>query len=132
MTKRIQKLLARSQRERGSRRRFDRTPRLEVVTTFTPGFVRLDLRGELDVGNVSELIHRLVIAERDQPALLMLDVREVTLVDASGLRVFLDAARRAQLHHRRFALTGADQETRRVLRLTALDQAIEVLYDPRD
>jgi len=132
MTTHIQKLLARSQRESGAQRRFKRTSGLDVVTTFTPEFVRLDLRGTLDVGNASELIHYLVIAERDQPALLMLDVRELTLVDMSGLRVFLDAARRAQLHHRRFALTGADQETGRVLRLTALDQAIEVLNDPGD
>jgi anti-anti-sigma factor len=101
--------------------------RLHLATVPGSGFIRLEVRGRLDVGNVSHLVHRLIAAEREHPPLLVIDVRGLTLVDAAGLRVFLDAARRAQLHDRRFALAGADDETRRVLRLTALDQAIELL-----
>ena len=103
--------------------------RLGIATVAGPGFARLELSGSLDIANAGELIQELVVAERERPALLVLDLRDLTLVDAAGLRVFLDAARRAQLHERRFALTGLDEETRRVLRLTALDQAIELLPD---
>jgi anti-sigma B factor antagonist len=101
--------------------------RLEISTISGPGSVRLELSGSLDIANAWELVQHLVASERRRPALLVLDLRELTLVDAAGLRIFLDAARRAQLHERRFALAGVDEETRRVLRLTALDQAIELL-----
>jgi anti-anti-sigma factor len=105
----------------------ERAPRLEVVTVTSRECVRLELRGELDVATVAVLISPLLAAERAGPDLVVLDVHAVTLLDAAGLRVFLDAARRAQLHRRRFALARPDRETTRVLRLTGLDQAIEVL-----
>jgi anti-anti-sigma factor len=105
----------------------ERASRLEVVTVEGPECVRLDLRGELDVQSLPALMRPLLAAERAGHALVVLDVRELTLFDAAGLRVFLDAARRAQLHDRRFAIARPDRETARVLRLTGLDQAIEVL-----
>ena len=104
-----------------------RGPRFEVVTVEARECVRLDLRGELDLASVPLLIGPLLAAERAGPALVVLDVGDMTLLDAAGLRVFLDAARRAQLHDRRFAIARPDRETARVLRLTGLDQAIEVL-----
>jgi anti-anti-sigma factor len=104
-----------------------RASRFEVVTVDGRECVRLDLRGELDLASVPALMGPLLAAERAGPALVVLDVRDVTLLDYAGLRVFLDAARRAQLHGRRFAIARPDRETARVLRLTGLDQAIEVL-----
>jgi anti-anti-sigma factor len=104
-----------------------RAPRFEVVTVKSPECVRLELRGELDEATVPALVRPLLAAERAGPALVVLDVHDVTLVDAAGLRVFLDAARRAQFHDRRFALARPDRETVRVLRLTGLDHAIDVL-----
>jgi anti-anti-sigma factor len=104
-----------------------RGSRFEVVTVEGRDCVLLDLRGELDLASVPALVGPLLAAERAAPALVVLDVRDVTLLDAAGLRVFLDAARRAQLHDRRFAIARPDRETARVLRLTGLDQAIEVL-----
>ncbi|MEA2467290.1 MAG: hypothetical protein QOJ57_1416 [Thermoleophilaceae bacterium] len=108
-------------------RTMERVPRLEVVTVTGRECVRLELRGELDVATVPALMGRLLEAERAGAELVVLDMHDVTLLDAAGLRVFLDAARRAQLHRRRFALARPDRETTRVLRLTGLDQAIEVL-----
>ena len=89
--------------------------------------VRLDLSGQLDVATVPALVGPLLEAERTGPALVVLDVHDVTLFDAAGLRAFLDAARRARLHDRRFAIARPDREMAKVLRLTGLDQAIEVL-----
>jgi anti-anti-sigma factor len=99
----------------------------ESVSAQRPGVAQLELCGELNCESVPELIHQLVAAERDGPRLVLLDLHHLTGIDAAGLLSFLDAARRARVHHRRFALTGADPEIRRTLRLTSLDQAIEVL-----
>lgn len=105
----------------------ERASRFEVVTVKSQDCVRLELRGELDVATAPALVRPLLAAERADPPLVVLDVHDVTLLDAAGLRVFLDAARRAQFHERRFALARPDRETVRVLSLTGLDHAIEVL-----
>ena len=76
---------------------------------------------------VAELTRPLLDAEGVIPALIILDLHDVTLLDAAGLRVFLDAARRAERQGRRFAVARPDAETARVLRLTGLDQSIDVL-----
>lgn len=79
------------------------------------------------MASLPALMRPLPAAERAAPPLVVVDIHAVTHVDAAGLRIFLDAARRAQLHDRRFAIARPDPETARVLRLTGLDQAIEVL-----
>ena len=104
-----------------------RDQRLEVMSVKGDGFVRLELRGELDMTTVAALMGPLLDAERAMPDWVVLDLHDVTLLDASGLRAFLDAARCAQRQERRFALARPDRETARVLRLTGLDESIEVL-----
>jgi anti-anti-sigma factor len=101
----------------------------EAVPASRPGVAQLELCGELNYETVPALIAHLVAAERCGPGLVVLDLHNLTGIDAVGLRSLLDAARRAHVHHRRFAVTGADHEIRRTLRLTSLDQAIEVLPD---
>jgi anti-sigma B factor antagonist len=102
-------------------------PRLEVISMMDDGFVRLELHGELDVTTVAALTGPLHEVEDARPAWIVLDLDDVTLLDAAGLRVFLDAARRAQRQERRFAVARPDPETARVLRLTGLDESIDVL-----
>jgi anti-sigma B factor antagonist len=99
-------------------------PLLAVVPA---GRERLELRGELTSATCVSLVRSLLAAERAEPEAIVLELRELTTIDAMGLRVLLDAARRARLHGRRFALAGANAAIREVLALTALDQAIEVL-----
>jgi anti-anti-sigma factor len=88
---------------------------------------RLELRGQLTNATCVSLVRSLLDAERAEPERIVLELRQLTAIDAMGLRVLLDAARRARLHHRRFALAGASDAIREVLALTAIDQAIEVL-----
>src|SRR4051812_45430178 len=96
-------------------------PQLEVISVMADGFVRLELRGELDMATVTELVRPLLDAESVAPGSIVIDLHDVTLLDAAGLRVFLDAARRAERQGRRFALARPDDEAARVLRLTGLD-----------
>lgn len=102
-------------------------PQLEVISVLGDGFARLELHGELDVTTVAALVRPLLDAESAAPGSIFLDLHHVTLLDAAGLRVFLDSARRAEREGRRFAIARPDAETARVLRLTGLDESIDVL-----
>jgi anti-sigma B factor antagonist len=90
--------------------------------------VFLELHGEIDRSTVECLLRPLLEAEHSGADLVVLDIQDVTLLDAAGLRVFLDAARRAQRRDRRFALARPNAETMRVLQLTGLDQSIDVVF----
>jgi anti-anti-sigma factor len=102
-------------------------PQLEVIPVMGDGLVRLELHGQLDMSTVGALVRPLLDAEDVRPGWIVIDLHDVTLLDAAGLRVFLDAARRAERQERRFAVARPDPETARVLRLTGLDQSIAVL-----
>jgi anti-anti-sigma factor len=116
-------------RSRAQERAAPQTPQLDVIPVLGDGFARLELHGELDVTTVPALVRPLLDAESAAPGSIILDLHDVTLLDAAGLRVFLDSARRAEREGRRFAIARPDAETARVLRLTGLDQSIDVLSE---
>jgi anti-sigma B factor antagonist len=57
------------------------------------------------------------------------DLDAVTFMDVSGLRVLLQAARRARASGRGFAVARPSRPIRRLLELTAIDQTVEVVDD---
>jgi anti-anti-sigma factor len=82
------------------------------------GVVRVIVRGELDMETGPRAEEELRRAEADGPPTLVLDLREVTFFDSTGLQLVLDADVRAREEGRRFVLAlGADGEPRRVLEL---------------
>src|SRR3954468_6543324 len=82
------------------------------------GVVRLIVRGELDMETGPRAEEELPRAEADAPPTLVLDLREVTFFDSTGLQVVLDADVRAREEGRRFVLAvAADGEPRRILEL---------------
>jgi len=81
------------------------------------GHVRVSVRGELDMETgprAEEELHR---AENDKPPVLVLDLREVTFFDSTGLQLVLDADVRAREEGRTFVVLPGDGEPRRVLEL---------------
>ena len=58
------------------------------------------------------------------------DLRSVSFIDVSGLRVLLTAARAALARGERFAVAGPSPMIRRLLAVTAIDQSLDVVEDP--
>jgi anti-anti-sigma factor len=81
------------------------------------------LRGELDIATVDAVAKRLaVLRERHESVLLDLD--ELTFIDASGIRLVVDAAEDSRRDGWAFAVTHGSWPVRRVLQLLELDQHI--------
>jgi anti-anti-sigma factor len=82
------------------------------------GVVRVIVRGELDMETGPRAEDELRQAEAGAPPTLVLDLREVTFFDSTGLQLVLDADVRAREEGRRFVVAlGADGEPRRILEL---------------
>jgi anti-anti-sigma factor len=81
------------------------------------GHARILVRGELDVETGPRLLEELTAAEAAAPALLVLDLRDVSFFDSTGLQIVLDAEVRARDEGRTFVVLPGDGEPRRVLEL---------------
>jgi anti-anti-sigma factor len=79
--------------------------------------IRLVVRGELDLETGPRLREELLIAEADAPRVLVLDLRDVSFFDSTGLELVLDAEVRAREAGRTFVVLPGDGEPRRVLEL---------------
>jgi anti-anti-sigma factor len=92
--------------------------------------VRLVLAGEFDLSNAAQVEDALKEIERERPPLLVLDLRELTFMDSTGLRVMVSADARARDDSRRLAVVQGPESVHRVFRITGLDDHLEMVESP--
>jgi anti-anti-sigma factor len=90
------------------------------------GTVRVLIRGELDMETGPRAEEELRRAEEDRPPVLVLDLREVTFFDSTGLQLVLDADVRAREEGRSFIVLAGDGEPRRVLELAEVTDRLNL------
>jgi len=88
------------------------------------------LEGELDIAAVGEIEPELERLERGDLPLLVLDLRGVTFLDSSGIRMILAADARAREQSRRLVLVPGPDAVHRVFELALLDRRLEFIDDP--
>jgi anti-sigma B factor antagonist len=102
---------------------------LDVTTSDRPDGFHVQLSGELDLATASKLEDELKRVEVSEPALILLDLRPLSFMDSSGLRALLAADARAREGGRRLVLIRGDERVQRVLRITRLDERLEIVDD---
>jgi anti-anti-sigma factor len=91
------------------------------------GAVHLALSGELDISTASRLEDDLHRVEAERPDLIVLDLRDLSFLDSTGLRLLIMADARAKEEGRRLAIGRANAMIQRVLHITRLDERLEVV-----
>jgi anti-sigma B factor antagonist len=94
------------------------------------GSTVVELRGELDVSTASKVEQALRQLESDGAGVIVIDLRGLTFLDSSGLRLILDADSRARKDNRRLLVVRGNPEVQRVFRVTLTDARIEFIEDP--
>lgn len=82
------------------------------------GIARVALRGELDVASSPTLDAHLAPLELDGLRAIMLDFRDVTFIDSSGLHAVLKAWKRVNSNGSRLLLMGVGPTARRLFAIT--------------
>jgi anti-sigma B factor antagonist len=91
------------------------------------GAIVVSLAGELDLYNAEDVRAALLECCAQEPAVLVLDLAEVTFIDSTALGVLIEA--RSRLADRDgFRLATPGLETRRALEVSGLDKHFSV-YD---
>ena len=87
----------------------------------------LRVAGAVDLVTATQFSDALRAVERDRPAIVVLDLRDVNFFDSSDVHLLVAANRRARLLGRRFVVARPSYPVRRVLSITRLDRQIELL-----
>lgn len=88
-------------------------------------------QGELDLATAPTLEEALQATESDADRLpIVLDLRQLSFIDSSGLRVVLAAAKRAEAAGRRLVIIRGANQVDRVLSVTGSDRHLEVVDEP--
>ena len=103
---------------------------LELRTEQDQGAPRLVVSGELDLASAEQLDSQLKRIESSEPAMIVLDLRELEFMDSTGLRTVLAADARARERGGRLVVVRAPDEVNRVFQLTRMDQHLELVDQP--
>jgi anti-anti-sigma factor len=85
-----------------------------------PGRVRLVLEGELDMATAPMFASKVTEACKDQPAELVIDLKELTFCDSSGIREFVHAAEVCAGNDTNLRMVGARRGVHQVFAITGL------------
>jgi anti-sigma B factor antagonist len=102
--------------------RFARTAPFAIRQIRHGDAIVLSLRGELDYPQAEGLEAAVEAAELEQPPVLVIDLADVSFVDAAGMRVMHEAAQRAARDGRELVVSGAAPDVRRVFELVGLER----------
>lgn len=72
----------------------DQPPDFQVSTSVGPGSVCLKCTGELDLSSISQLEDGVSAALEQRTPQLVIDMRNVTFIDSTGVRIVWQAAQR--------------------------------------
>lgn len=89
----------------------------------------VSVSGELDIAATDELDAHLKDIERREPPLIVLDLRELSFIDSSGLRSILTAHARAREGRWRLVLVEGPESIQRVFHITGLDRQLTIVHD---
>ena len=91
--------------------------------------VRFRLTGELDISTAQRLEDDLHRIEAERPALIVLDLSGLAFLDSTGLRLLITADARAREDGRTLEVVRPNEMIQRVLRLTRLDERLNIVDD---
>jgi anti-sigma B factor antagonist len=102
-------------------------PTLEITFSEEADALRFVVAGDLDRDNAWALTAAMIRSEPVRTSRLLLDLHELRFIDAGGLRALTDVSRRARRQGRRLAIVNPPEPIARLLRLTGLDQTLDIV-----
>jgi anti-anti-sigma factor len=105
---------------------------LHITLSHAEGARVLRLRGEFDMAGVALFERELLRGSQRDEATLVLDLRELTFIDSSGLRAVLMADHRARADGRRCLVVKGPTRIKRVLDVSGVNDRLELVdeYPP--
>lgn len=104
-------------------------PYLSVSVRDQDQSIVIELDGELDLGSSPQLEQALEYAQRDRPALVVVDLDKLSFTDMAGLRVLMAAQEQSDRSGGRMVLAHVPETMRRLIRLAQVNGVFTILDD---
>jgi anti-anti-sigma factor len=92
----------------------------------------VSLHGELDMVRAEEVEAELMRIERGRPERVVLDLRNLTFLDSSGLRVVVMAGSRARRDGHALSIVRGPEQVHSVFEITGMDRELPMVDDPAE
>jgi anti-sigma B factor antagonist len=103
---------------------------LEIAVSESGGVRLVRLTGELDMAGVDRFQRLLNPTQSPGPATFVLDMRELTFIDSSGLRALINADQQVRAEGGRFIVVRGPDRVNEVLEITGVARRIELVDEP--
>ena len=104
----------------------------DLQTSDEPYGFRAALSGEIDLSTVEDVESKLRTAIDGVTGAVALDLREVSFLDSSGLRLLLRLHKEFEDAGRRLVLVQGPRRVARVFELTGAEDQFEIVSDPTE
>ena len=98
---------------------------ITIAVESRDDLAHIRIGGELDMFTAPVLEGTLATAEQDGVRMIMLDLRDLTFIDSSGLRVFVRAWDHAKANGHQLRLLGASSEANRLFKMTGTEFLVD-------
>lgn len=100
---------------------------MQFTSFLQDGKLTIALTGEIDHHCAKSYIQRIAAKiEAYTPAVCVLDFRDVTFVDSSGIAVVINAMRNMSQIEGKLLLTGLAEQPMKVFRASGIDKLVEI------
>ncbi|HEX9712963.1 MAG TPA: STAS domain-containing protein [Actinomycetota bacterium] len=103
---------------------------LDVTTTRDADGVQVALTGEFDISEAPKVERELRAIEQEDPARIVIDLRGLSFMDSSGLRIIVSAHQRLATEGRRLYLIPGPAPIQRIFTVTRLDERLDFMEAP--
>ena len=90
------------------------------------------LSGDLDLSTAKHAEQAIQDAERSGHRTVVVDLRRLSFMDSTGLRVIVSADKRARRMNRRVVIIQGPAAVRRVFEITRLGERLEIVDTPEE
>lgn len=97
------------------------------------GYIAIDVSGEVDLYNVSELKRPLLqICQEDGCKVLLTNLSDVTYFDSSGIGALVAGHKRMKMKGGKFYISNIQDDVYAILKLATLDRFFNILDDEEE
>jgi anti-sigma B factor antagonist len=103
-----------------------------IDVRLTDGVAHVVLSGELDIATHGDAEATLREVQESGVSVIVLDLRGLSFMDSTGLRLLVQADSRARDLGQRLAIVRGPDAVHRVLEITGLDTKLDLIDDPAE
>jgi anti-sigma B factor antagonist len=107
-------------------------PSFTVQTAEHDNATHVLLRGDLDLSTAKQAEQAIEDAERSGQQTVVVDLRGLSFMDSTGLRVIVSADKRASRSNRRLVIIQGPLAVRRVFEITRLGERLDIVDTPEE